>query len=90
MVYARADEWLGVAAWVWENFDIVSGVSFLPYDNGVYQQAPYNATAEADYLQLLEKTPNIDWQMLEHFEKDDEAVNGTREYACTSGACELR
>lgn len=89
-VYVREDEWLGVAAWVWENFDIVSGVSFLPYDNGVYQQAPYNATAEADYLQLLEKTPNIDWQMLEHFEKDDEAVNGTREYACTSGACELR
>lgn len=89
-VYVREDEWLGVADWVWENFDIVSGVSFLPYDNGVYQQAPYNATAEADYLQLLEKTPNIDWQMLEHFEKDDEAVNGIREYACTSGACELR
>jgi ribonucleoside-diphosphate reductase alpha chain len=89
-VYVREDEWLGVAAWVWENFDIVSGVSFLPYDNGVYQQAPYNAATENEYLELLEKTPNIDWQMLEHFEKDDEAVNGTREYACVSGACELR
>ena len=89
-VYVREDEWLGVAAWVWENFDIVSGVSFLPYDNGVYQQAPHNAATENEYLELLEKTPNIDWQMLEHFEKDDEAVNGTREYACVSGACELR
>lgn len=89
-VYVREDEWLEVAAWVWTNFDIVSGVSFLPYDNGIYQQAPYNAATAGEYEELLASTPEIDWPKLENFEKDDEAVSATREYACTAGACELR
>ncbi len=90
-VYVRENEWLKVAAWVWENFDIVSGVSFLPYDNGVYQQAPYTAATKEEYEALLATTPeNIDWTKLEDFERDDEAVTATREYACTAGACELK
>jgi hypothetical protein len=89
-VYVRENEWLDVAAWVWKNFDMVSGVSFLPYDNGIYQQAPYTACSEEEYLGALSRMPDIAWEKLEDFEHDDAAVTATREYACTAGACELR
>jgi len=89
-VYVRENEWLEVGAWVWDNFDMMSGVSFLPYDNGVYQQAPYTVCTEEEYLALKEKTPVIDWAALEAVETDDAAVAGIREYACTGGGCELR
>lgn len=88
-VYVRENEWLEVGAWVWDNFDMMSGVSFLPYDNGVYQQAPYTSCTEEEYRALKETTPDIDWARLEDVETDDAAVAGIREYACTGGGCEL-
>ena len=90
-VYVREHEWMEVGAWVYSNFDLVSGISFLPYDNGSYQQAPYQEINEEEYNTWLAKTPStIDWSLLRNYEKTDEAVEGIREYACTGGSCELK
>ncbi len=90
-VYVRENEWMEVGAWVWKNFDMMSGVSFLPYDTGIYQQAPYTESNLEEVALLESTTPtSIDWTKLEEFERDDEAVTGIREYACVGGACELK
>lgn len=89
-VYVKENEWLDIAAWVYKNFDIVSGVSFLPWDNGSYIQAPYQECTEEKYNEVLEKIPtNVDWSKLRNYEKEDNTV-GSQEYACTGNACELK
>jgi ribonucleoside-diphosphate reductase alpha chain len=89
-VSVKEDEWLEVGAWVYANFDIMSGVSFLPHSNHTYQQAPYQEIDEATYMEWLSKMPtNVDWSALKDYEQTDEAVTGIREYACTGGACEI-
>lgn len=90
-VYVREHEWMEVGAWVYSNFDLVSGISFLPYDNGSYQQAPYQEINEEEYNTWVARTPtSIDWSLLRNYEHNDEAVAGIREYACVGGACELK
>lgn len=90
-VYVREHEWMEVGAWVYTNFDLVSGISFLPYDNGSYQQAPYQEITEEEYHTWKARTPEtIDWSLLKNYETNDEAVAGIREYACVGGACELK
>jgi ribonucleoside-diphosphate reductase alpha chain len=89
-VYVREHEWLDVGAWVYKNFDLISGVSFLPYDNGTYQQAPYQEIDQATYETWLAKEPGtIDWSKLAEYELED-ATEGIKELACTGGACEIR
>jgi ribonucleoside-diphosphate reductase alpha chain len=82
-------EWPSVGAFVWEHFDEMSGVSFLPYDGGSYRQAPYEECTEAQYLALAAKIPaDVDWDsMLE----DTDNVVGTQTLACSAdgGGCEL-
>jgi len=85
----KEDEWLGVGAWVFENFDAVGGVSFLPASEHSYKQAPYQEITEEDYNEWVKKMPsNITWQMLTLYEKED-STTGSQELSCTAGACEI-
>ena len=88
-ISVKEEEWMDVGAWVYANFDSLSGVSFLPYDGGSYKQAPYQEISEDDYLQWLDKMPeNIDWSKLQEYEKED-TTTGTQELACVAGFCEV-
>lgn len=83
------DEWLPVAAWVYDNFDILSGVSFLPFDPNSYPQAPYQTLTEEEYVEWCAKMPeSIDWTKLTEYEKED-MTTGSQEYACVAGLCEI-
>lgn len=87
--FIRKNEWLHVAAWVYDNFADVSGISFLPYDDHIYRQAPYQEIDEQDYKTAMAKMPEkIDWSLLKKYEKDDNTT-GAKEYACTGNACEI-
>lgn len=88
-VSVREEEWLGVGAWVYENFDDVSGISFLPYSDHSYRQAPYQDCTKEEYELLLEKLPkNINWSELQKHEKGDSTV-GSQTLACGGNICEL-
>lgn len=83
------NEWVDTAAWVYRNFDDLSGVSFLPYDGGTYQQAPYQECSKEQYEELLAKMPaTINWDDLSKYEDTDNTV-GVQQLACVSGACEV-
>lgn len=84
-------EWLDVAAWVWRNMDIMSGVSFLPnIEDGVtYKQMPYEKITEAEYLKMVEAMPkSLDWTRLQEFEKEDQTTS-SRDFACVGNVCEV-
>ena len=89
-VSVRDDEWMAVGSWVWDNFDDVSGISFLPHSDHSYKQAPYQEITEVEYLELLAKMPsNIRWEDLSFYETED-GTSGTQTLACTSdGNCEI-
>lgn len=89
-VSVKEDEWLEVGNWVYANFDVLSGVSFLPYDGGTYKQAPYQSITEEQYNQWLidHPVPFIDWSKLPEFERVD-TTTGSQELACTGGVCEI-
>ena len=88
-VYYTDDEFLEVAQWIWDNFDLCSGISLLPYSDHVYQQAPYEDIDAEKYEELLAAMPvNVDWSALEQFEQDDNTT-GSQELACVGGACEI-
>lgn len=86
-ISVREKEWPAVGAFVWEHFDEMSGVSFLPNDGGSYKQAPYEECTEQEYLDMLKTIPNsIDWDSLvEHTDN----VKGTQTLACTANGCEI-
>ena len=88
-ISVKEDEWIPVGAWCWENFEYVSGISFLPFSDHTYQQAPYQDIDEKTYKKLVKDMPtNIDWNKLQDFEKEDN-TKGSQELACTAGVCEL-
>ena len=88
-VSVREEEWLKVGDWVYENFDSISGVSFLPHVEHSYKQAPYQDCTEAEYTTLKEAMPkNIDWSKLKDYEMEDN-TSGSQELACTAGVCEV-
>jgi ribonucleoside-triphosphate reductase len=88
-ISVKEGEWMDVGAWVYEHFDEVSGISFLPFSEHTYQQAPYQDIAEDEYKEFLTKMPkNVDWSLLREFEKED-TTSGGRELACTAGVCEI-
>jgi ribonucleoside-diphosphate reductase alpha chain len=88
-VSVKEDEWIGVGNWVWDNFDILSGVSFLPYSEHTYRQAPYQEISKAEYDEWILKMPeSIDWDKFSEYEKEDNTT-GSQEYACASGFCEI-
>ena len=88
-INVKADEWFEVGAFVYENFDEMSGVSFLPYDDHTYQQAPYQECEVSEYQMLLGQMPErIDWSKLADYEKEDTTVS-MQTMACTGDSCEL-
>jgi ribonucleoside-diphosphate reductase alpha chain len=87
-IYVRDHEWDEVGEWVFENFDEVTGLSFLPYDGGNYRLAPYEEISEERYRELAAAFPAIDYAALAEYEKFDMG-EGSREYACVGGACEI-
>jgi len=87
-VTVREHEWPEVGAWVWNNFESMSGVSFLPHSDHSYKQAPYEEV-DMETLEILEENmPDVDWKELEKYESEDNTV-GTQELSCTAGNCEI-
>ena len=87
-VYYTDSEFLQIAQWIWDNFDLCSGISLLPYSDHVYQQAPYEEIDEAKYKELLSTVPDVNWEGLGEFEEEDNTT-GSQELACVGGACEI-
>ena len=88
-VSIRDHEWLEVGAWVYKNFDEISGISFLPYSDHTYRQAPYTECSQEEYEALQLRIPKgVDWSDLKNYEKTDQTT-GTQELACSAGSCEL-
>jgi ribonucleoside-diphosphate reductase alpha chain len=79
-------DWPSVGAWVWDHFDEISGVSFLPYDGGTYRQAPYEECTEEQYNELKARVPKIDWTL---FKEQTDNVEGAQMLACVAGSCEI-
>ena len=88
-VSVKEDEWMEVGAWVYKNFDEVSGISFLPKSNHSYVQAPYQEITKEEYEEAHSKMPKtIDWSALSLYELED-TTTGTQAFACVSGECEI-
>ena len=87
-VYVKEDEWFEVGNWVYKNWDIINGASFLPYDGGHYQLAPYEEIDHYTYETLIKKFPVINYNKLSQYELQDE-TGGSREYACTGDKCDI-
>lgn len=86
-ISVKEDEWMDVGAWVWRNFDEISGISFLPWDGGTYRQAPYEECNKEQYEELLAKMPtSIAWDNLK---EEDDNVEGAQTLACVAGHCEI-
>ncbi|NVO03958.1 MAG: ribonucleoside-triphosphate reductase [Bacteroidetes bacterium] len=82
------NEWIQVAHWLYQNWDIVGGLSFLPRSNHVYQLAPYEAIDEKQYKELISKMPDFDFSKIITYEMKDE-TEVKRELACVSGVCDI-
>jgi ribonucleoside-diphosphate reductase alpha chain len=88
-INVRKDEWFEVGAFVYKHFDEMSGVSFLPYNEHTYQQAPYQEVGKSDYENLLSLMPEaIDWAKLSEYEKED-TTKSSQTFACTGEVCEM-
>ena len=88
-ISVKENEWMDVGAWVYKHFDEVSGISFLPFSDHTYKQAPYQDCTEDEYDAMLAQMPtSVDWSLLQEFEKED-TTSGGRELACTADACEI-
>ena len=87
-VYCRPGDWKEVGLWVWQNWDMIKGISFLPYDSGHYELAPYQACSKTEYEALVAKTPEIDYSQLSYFEQADN-TEGSKTAACLGGSCEI-
>ena len=89
-VSIKEEEWVNTAAWVYENFDDISGISFLPFSDHTYRQAPYQDCSEKEYKELLDKMPKkVNWASLAEYETQD-YTSASQEFACTSEkGCEI-
>ena len=89
-VSVKEEEWDEVGDWVWDHFDEVSGIAFLPHSEHIYQQAPYQDITKEEYDEFVKKMPkDIDWTDLSFYESDDSAVIAGRELACSAGGCDV-
>ena len=88
-ISVKEHEWLEVGAWVYEHFDYMSGVSFLPFSEHTYKQAPYQDCDEVQYKEILKMMPtNVDWTKLGEYETQD-MTTSSQELACVAGGCEI-
>ncbi len=89
-ISVKEHEWMEVGAWVWRNFDWMSGVSFLPFSDHTYKQAPYQDCDLEEYQSLLKTMPkSVDWNKLSEYEQSDMTI-GAQELACAAGFCEIQ
>ena len=89
-ISVKENEWLEVGAWVYENFNYMSGVSFLPFSEHTYKQAPYQDCTQQEYQMLLDKMPKtVEWNKLSEYEQTDMTI-GAQELACSAGFCEIQ
>lgn len=88
-INVKSDEWIEVGAFVYKHFDEMSGVSFLPYSEHTYQQAPYQECTEEEYLEMYAIMPDsIEWENLSQYESEDNTA-GSQTLACSGDVCEL-
>lgn len=87
-IYVGPDEWIEVANFVYENWDIVGGLSFLPRSEHVYQLAPYEEINKEEYEKRMKEIKHVDFSKLVYYEQDDNTV-GAKEFACVSGVCSI-
>jgi ribonucleoside-triphosphate reductase len=87
-VYVKENEWMEVGAWVYENFDYITGVSFLPYSEHTYAQAPYQPCTKVEYFAAVAAMPKVDFDKLSEYEFED-TTEGSQTLACTAGGCEI-
>ncbi len=87
-IYVGHDEWDAVGRWVYEHWDTIGGLSFLPRTDHVYQLAPYEDISAQEYEARMASFPAIDYRMLSAYELEDR-TEGTREFACTGDRCEI-
>jgi ribonucleoside-diphosphate reductase alpha chain len=85
-ISVKESEWPKVGAFVWDHFDEMSGVSFLPHDGGTYRQAPYEECTKEQYDTLLAQMPTIEWAK---FAENKDNVEGAQMLACVAGVCEI-
>jgi ribonucleoside-diphosphate reductase alpha chain len=89
-ISVKEEEWLEVGAWVYKNFDYMSGISFLPFSEHTYKQAPYQDIQKEEYEILFSKMPKeVDWKKLSEYEKSDMTI-ASQELACSAGFCEIQ
>ena len=88
-ITVKDNEWLEVGAFVYKNFDEMSGVSFLPHSDHTYQQAPYQDCTKKEYESLSKKLPKkINWALLSSYEEEDNTV-AMQTLACSGDVCEI-
>ena len=88
-VSVGADEWITVANWLYENWDMIGGLSFLPREDFAYVLAPYEEITKERYEEMVAKLPDIDFSQILLYEKDDSSIDVKKELACASGVCEI-
>lgn len=84
----KDSEFLGIGQWVWDHWDEIGGISFLPYTDHIYQQAPYQPITKEEYQSQVSNFPKLDWSNLSRYEKEDQTTH-IGELACSAGICEL-
>jgi ribonucleoside-triphosphate reductase len=87
-VYVKEHEWMEVGNWCYQNFDYITGVSFLPYAEHTYAQAPYQPCTKIEFLAAIAAMPKVDFSKLTEYESEDN-TEGAQTLACTGGACEI-
>lgn len=87
-IYVKDDEWFTVGNWVYENWDFINGISFLPHDGGKYLLAPYQDISKEKYDKLVDNFPKIDYSKLSSYELEDQ-TEGAQSIACSAGICEI-
>ncbi|MDP9248997.1 MAG: ribonucleoside-triphosphate reductase, partial [bacterium] len=87
-IYVGPDEWIAVGNFVYENWDWIGGLSFLPRSEHVYQLAPYEPITKAEYERRARAIGTIDFSKLSQYEAQDNTT-GAKEFACVSGVCEI-
>ena len=89
-ISVKEDEWMEVGAWTYKNFDFMSGVSFLPFSEHTYKQAPYQDCTKEEYEFFVDRMPvEVEWSKLSEYEKTDMTI-GAQELACAAGFCEIQ
>jgi len=88
-ITVKEDEWPMVGGWVYDHFDEISGISFLPHSDHSYRQAPYQDSTKGEFIEFSKKLPKeVDWLELSSYEKEDN-TSGTQTYACSGNSCEI-